>query len=33
MSNSSFDENGVDKCGMYWIQYVAFVVTAFANYF
>lgn len=33
MSNSSFDENGADKCGMYWIQYVAFVVTAIANYF
>ena len=33
MSNSNFDKNGVDKSGMHWLQYVAFVVTALAFYF
>ena len=30
MSNSNFDKNGLDKSGTYWLQYVAFVLTAFA---
>ena len=33
MSNSNFDKNGVDSSGVHWLQYVAFVVTAFAIYF
>ena len=33
MSNSGFDKNGVDESGMHWLQYAAFVVTAFAIYF
>ena len=33
MSNSNFDKNGVDKSGTQWLQYAAFVVTAFAIYF
>ena len=33
MSNSNFDKNGVDKSGIHWLQYAAFVVTAFAIYF
>jgi len=33
MSNSNFDKNGVDKSGKHWLQYAAFVVTAFVIYF
>ena len=33
MNNSNFDRNGVDKYGTHWLQYAAFVVTAFAIYF
>ena len=33
MSNSLFDKNGVNKSGTHWLQYAAFVVTAFAIYF
>ena len=33
MSNSNFDKNGVDKSGTHWLQYAAFVITAFAIYF
>ena len=33
MSNSNFYKNGVDKSGTHWLQYAAFVVTAFAIYF
>ena len=33
MSNSNFDKNGVDKSGTHWLQYAAFVLTAFAIYF
>ena len=33
MSNSNFDQNGVDKSGTHWLQYAAFVVTAFDIYF
>ena len=33
MSNSNFDKNGLDNSGMHWLQYVAFVVTAFGIYF
>ena len=33
MSNSNFDKNGVDKSGTHWLQYAAFVVSAFAIYF
>ena len=33
MSNSGFDKNGVDKSGTHWLQYAAFVLTAFAIYF
>ena len=33
MSNSNFDKNGVDNSGTHWLQYAAFVVTAFAIYF
>ena len=32
MSNSNFDKNGLDKSGTHWLQYAAFVVTAFAIY-
>ena len=33
MSNSNFDKNCADKSGTHWLQYTAFVVTAFAIYF
>ena len=33
MSNSNFDKNGLDKSGTHWLQYVAFIVTAFDIYF
>ena len=33
MSNSNFGKNGVDKLGTHWLQYAAFVVTAFTIYF
>ena len=33
MSNSNFDQNGVDKFGTHWLQYAAFVATAFKIYF
>ena len=33
MSNSNFDKNGVDNSGTHWLQYAAFVITAFAIYF
>ena len=33
MSNSNFDKNGLDNSGTHWLQYAAFVVTAFAIYF
>ena len=33
MSNSNFDKNGVDNSGTYWLQYAAYVLTAFAIYF
>ena len=33
MSNSNFNKNGVDKSGTHWLQYAAFIVTAFAIYF
>ena len=33
MSNSNFDKNGLDKSGKHWLQYAAFVVTAFVIYF
>ena len=33
MSNSNFDNNGVDSYGIHWLQYAAFVATAFAIYF
>ena len=33
MNNSGFDKNGLDKSGQHWLQYAAFVVTAFAIYF
>ena len=33
MNNSNLDKNGVDKYGTHWLQYAAFVVTAFAIYF
>ena len=33
MNNSGFDKNGVDNSGQHWLQYAAFVVTAFAIYF
>ena len=29
MSNSNFDENGVDSYKMHWLQYAAFVVSTF----
>jgi hypothetical protein len=32
MGNSNFDKNGLDKSGTHWLQYAAFVVTAFAIY-
>ena len=32
MSKSDFDKNGVDKSGTHWLQYAAFVVSAFAVY-
>ena len=32
MSNSNFDKNGIDKSGTHWLQYAAFVVTAFDIY-
>ena len=33
MSNSGFDKNGLAKSRLHWIQYAAFVVTAFTIYF
>ena len=33
MINSNFDKNGVDSFGFHWLQYAAFVVTAFAVFF
>ena len=33
MSNSNFDKNGVDKSGTHWLQFITFVITAFAIYF
>ena len=33
MSNSNFDKNGLDNSGIHWLQYAAFVVTAFSIYF
>ena len=33
MSNSNFDKNGFDNLGVHWLQYAAFVITAFAIYF
>ena len=33
MSNINFDENGVDEFGTHWLQYVVFVIVAFAIYF
>ena len=33
MSNLNFDKNGVDGFGFHWLQYTAFVFTAFAIYF
>ena len=33
MSNSNFDNNGVDILGVHWLQYAAFILTAFAIYF
>ncbi len=33
MSNSNFDKIGLDKSGTHWLQYVAFIVTAFDIYF
>ena len=33
MNNSNFDKNGIDKSGVHWLQYTAFVVSAFAIYF
>ena len=33
MSKLNFDKNGVDSSGFHWLQYAAFVVTAFAIYF
>ena len=31
MSNSNFDKNGIDKSGMHWLQYAAFVGTGLAG--
>ena len=33
MSNSKFGKIGLDKSGTHWLQYAAFVITAFAIYF
>ena len=33
MSNYNFDKNGVDKSGLHWLQYAAYIVSAFAIYF
>ena len=33
MSNLNFDKKGIDNSGTHWLQYAAFVVTAFAIYF
>ena len=33
MGNSNFDKNGLDKSETHWLQYAAFVVTAFTIYF
>ena len=32
MSKSDFDENGVDRSGTHWLQYVALAFSAFAIY-
>jgi len=31
--NSNFDKNGVDESGTHWLQYAAFVITAFSIFF
>ena len=33
MGSSGFDKYGLDKSGIHWLQYAAFVVTVFAIYF
>ena len=33
MSYSSFDKNVLYKSGFHWLQFTAFVVSAFTNYF
>tara|TARA_B100000941_G_C27964589_1_gene283262 strand:+ start:332 stop:436 length:105 start_codon:yes stop_codon:yes gene_type:complete len=33
MSKTCFDENGVEKSGLHWLQYAALVIFAFAIYF
>ena len=33
MSNLGFDKNGVDKSGLHWLQYAAFILTSLAIYF
>ena len=33
MSNSNFDNNGLDKSRTHWLQYAAFIVAAFVIYF
>ncbi|MBO8220776.1 hypothetical protein [Prochlorococcus marinus] len=30
MSNTDFDKNGIDRYGIHWLQYAAFVVSSFA---
>ena len=33
MSHTGLDKNGIDKSGMHWLQFVAFVITSFTIYF
>ena len=33
MNNLNFDKNGLDNSGKHWLQYTAFVLSAFAIYF
>tara|TARA_B100000161_G_scaffold258165_1_gene222838 strand:+ start:266 stop:427 length:162 start_codon:yes stop_codon:yes gene_type:complete len=33
MRNYNFDKNGLDKSGKHWLQYISFVLNAFAIYF
>ena len=33
MSNLNFDKDGIDSSGVHWLQYAAFVITAFGIYF